>query len=382
MKRTLFLLPLIFLSCSKDENEPYNTPLDVYQEGTVLYSELSSPNFSENVEEVITNLGTKDNKIFMNITTKHTINDKDVLLENDDIMIFRTLTKDQLLELAENLSEGLGYKFLNSSNDPKNIANKLIVLQRLKELHASKIDLGQIYNVMNISGVPIPTIHKILEGSLTRSGSKSDIGTVISDIERFGYDSNKIVKTKSVLGAVALFTGGVKILSKFIAILPPTTNAHTEYVSYLNDNDGNSFNYVVGKKMDLSPSDPSFEAVIPYTYKYGTGKNDAMISATFYISLYYQGKHNDIKGLYIPQGAVNIEKSHTGNTMHQEITTTFDLPTNVGTDDNPIISATGEVRAHYYDSCLLGWGCDRIARLRFVLNAETGFKETYWVEKE
>ena len=383
MKRTLFLLSLILLSCSKDEGEVNNDPSNIYpphELGTVLYSEFLSPTFSEKVEETHVNLGTEENFIHMNIVTVHTIDGVDVLAKNDDKMIFRTLTKDQLLELAQKLSAGFGYEFSLTRPDSKDVKNKIIVLNKLKKLHNSGIDIGQIYNVMNVVNVPVATIHEIIGGSLTRSGrNSSDIGTVISDIEHFGYEPSKIVETKdasSIMGLVGLFVGGLEKIPSWVEQMNPQEYVKGKDVSYINTADNNSSAYIVGYR--LSKQDGANESPEAYTYKYGCG-DEGMISSTFYISAEYKATHPEIKGVYMPKASVVIERTHTGATMNQELIKTFYAPDNVGTADNPISQAIGQVVGHYHDNANI---CNRYARLNFTLNSDTGYKKISWVENE
>ena len=152
-------------------------------------------------------------------------------------------------------------------------------------------------------------------------------------------------------------------LRRFISNGTPNPDFENEYASYLNDADTLVMDYYTGKTM-VSPV---------YSVRYGT-KNHPLVKAEFYMETYYDAYHSTIPGQYINRVGMIVKSTVCSWGMHLDGSTDYGLPTYIGTEDNPIVTADGTTTVNYGDCCAV----KRHGVLNFKVSGDVGYVQISW----
>jgi hypothetical protein len=182
-----------------------------------------------------------------------------------------------------------------------------------------------------------------------------DLGATLKGVASVNGEVSEVVE--AVMEGLVYLS---KILIKFIENGAPVVNIEDTYVSYLHQDDSNVMDYI-------SSADPIVSST--YSVAYCT-----LAKASFYIETYYDARHQTLPGQYINRSGMIVKSVTCSGGMHVEGSTTFNVPTTSGTDENPVASTTGSVTVKYGDCCCFA----RVANLTFALSGANGYLETSW----
>lgn len=401
----LFTILLGATSC-KDDNKEVTTPAEdpLFTEGQLVTSEFSKDDVViESMVDTIVNLGSADSPALFYVNGEHQLNGAPIPNGNLFTNVFRSVSREDITGFI--VIWGRIYEMNIDVNDQsaEAIALRHKAFYMLMEwLRVNNIDLPLLISLCNtpdelksaislvdasIAAANTPgemrsfNIGDDLLRSIEMAGAKpSDLTRAIeskglTEVAFLQLANKKGIDLSASLKGVASVNGEVsevveavleglvylsKILVKFIENGAPVVNIEDTYVSYLHQDDSNVMDYISSSDPIVSPT---------YSVAYCT-----LAKASFYLETYYNAKHETLPGQYINRSGMIVKSVTCSGGMHVEGSTTYNVPTTIGTDDNPIASTTGSVTVKYGDCCCFA----RVANLTFALSGDQGYVETSW----
>lgn len=397
---------LVGATSCKDESKEVTTPAEnpLFTEGQLVTSEFSKDDVViESMIDTVVNLGSAESPALFYINQEHLLNGAPIPDGNHISNVFRSVTRQEINEFI--VIWGSIYDMTIDLNDQS--AEALEIRHKafyylMEFLMVNEVDLpllislcdnpGELKSAISLINANVSVANAQVEKRSCNSGndllrSIELIGAKPSDLTRSieskgltevafikkanekGIDLSASLKgVASVDGEVSEVVEGVleglvylsKILVFFIENGAPVVDIEDTYVSYLHQDDSNVMDYISSKDPIISPT---------YSVAYCS-----LAKASFYLETYYDAKHQTLPGQYINRSGMIVKSVHCSGGMHVEGSTTYDIPTTTGSDENPIASTTGTVTVKYGDCCCFA----RVANLTFALSGDQGYVETSW----
>lgn len=375
------LLPAAMLTACSDSNEP-EVILDkedaqeirVVKEGMETYTQLLvDGEVREQVVDKVYNFGEADFPLLFHVTQSHTLDGVEVPEGPEDLdCAFLTMNMEEHERFINFFANTLGIADGDNLTDEERfdavsslsgllystgIELPLIVyltqdnpeqLRALMKMSRSvdptrsfgnhTNDLNDIARAMLNGGITPVELLSILDGEHT------DLGTLLEMADRQGYMLAGDFATRSVLHKIKLVIKGLVCASKvLVAIIEgsqPVVNLESTYAAYLCEEDTEPLNYY-GSTRSTSQE---------VEFRYGTS-GAPLAQAKFYIEAYVHGKHKTIPGEYITRVGMIVTKVVCSGGMHVEGDMECNLPSNTGTDENPVAYVQNLVKIDYGDCC-------------------------------
>lgn len=410
--KSLFYLNVILLtillgaSSCKNDNKEVTTPAEdpLFIEGQLVTSEFSKDDVViESMVDTVVNLGSADSPALFYVNREHLLNSAPIPNGNHVTNVFRSVSREDITGFI--VIWGRIYEMTIDLNDQSEAAiairHKAFYLL-MEWLRVNNVDLPLLISLCNNPG-ELKSAIDLIDASIAAANTPWELrsfnigddllrsiemaGAKPSDLTRAieskgltelaffklanekGIDLGATLKgVASVNGEVlevveAVLEGGVKlskILIKFIENGAAVVDIQDTYVSYLHQDDSNVMNYISSLDPIVSPT---------YSVAYCS-----LAKASFFLETYYDARHQTLPGQYINRSGMIVKSVYCSWGMHVEGSTTFNVPTTIGTDENPIASTTGSVTVKYGDCCCFA----RVANLTFALSGDQGYVETSW----
>lgn len=410
--KSLFYLNVILLtillgaSSCKNDNKEVTTPAEdpLFIEGQIVTSEFSKDDVViESMVDTVVNLGSADSPALFYVNREHLLNSAPIPNGNHVTNVFRSVSREDITGFI--VIWGRIYEMTIDLNDQSEAAiairHKAFYLL-MEWLRVNNVDLPLLISLCNNPG-ELKSAIDLIDASIAAANTPWELrsfnigddllrsiemaGAKPSDLTRAieskgltelaffklanekGIDLGATLKgVASVNGEVlevveAVLEGGVKlskILIKFIENGAAVVDIQDTYVSYLHQDDSNVMNYISSLDPIVSPT---------YSVAYCS-----LAKASFFLETYYDARHQTLPGQYINRSGMIVKSVYCSWGMHVEGSTTFNVPTTIGTDENPIASTTGSVTVKYGDCCCFA----RVANLTFALSGDQGYVETSW----
>lgn len=397
----LTLTAIVGMVGCKDNNGSFNAEPQVLEppsEGSVVYSELlKDGKVIEQCIDSIVNLGDKDNPAIFYLNQSHTIHGTEIPRNEVGMKgVFTSVTRQELdafiamyaqvqsipsdTALTEHQSVNAYQHLANYAREHNiEVAQLVHLAMREPSLLQPTLGCGTIIPAKGPQDVlpSFPTYPLHPEDGIPGSPDQWPYTPYspcypIVESKQYTYPMDSIMTT------IELKRDGVH---------KPFTIMYTDqvvgdasmcdlntYVSYYNKYDTDSRKYTENK---------DFKSPV-YTCRYGT-KGHPMVLLEFCVEGTYNSKHKgDIKTVcYIPFLKTVVKNKHVGFTMYLDGKVLYNQPELRSTMDSErgmmyAIIGGGEIEITYGDS----WMVERLARLRFTVDALTGFQQNSWDDNE
>jgi hypothetical protein len=376
MKSWTYLCVLLIMTmlgaCSNnddaaDTGSPSEQP--VFMNGQIVTSEFKKDGIViESMIDTIVNLGSEDAPALFYVNGEHTLNGIPMENGNQVSNVFRSLTRLDLYEFIVIWGRVFGINVDLNDNSETGIARKNLAFLILQDyLRQNDVDLPLLVALCK-GPLDLKSAVKLVDATRSAANTKGEINSpntannILRSIELSGTKPSELIQAiqskglteKSFMNLVnqkgidlaatlknvtstrgevtevvnAVLDGLVKlskILIEFIENGAPVVDIEDTYVSYLHQDDPNVMNYI-------SSADP------------------------------------------IERCGMIVKSVRCSGGMHVEGSTKFDIPTTIGSNDNPIASTSGTVTLKYGDCCCFA----RVATLTFDLSGDQGYVETMW----
>jgi len=401
----LFTILLGATSC-KDDSKEVTTPVEspLFTDGQLVTSEFSKDDVViESMIDTVVNLGSADSPALFYVNKEHLLNGTPIADGNHITNVFRSVSRQDINEFI--VIWGSVYEMTIDLNDQsaESVAKQHKAFYLLSEfLMANDIDLPLLISLCDNTG-ELKSAISLINASISAANAQAELRSfntgndLLRSIEMIGAkpsDLTRAIESKGLteiaflqtanekgidlsasLKGVASANGEVsevveavleglvylsKILVWFIENGAPVVDIEDTYVSYLHQDDSNVMDYISSTDPIVSPT---------YSVAYCS-----LAKASFYLETYYNAKHQTLPGQYINRSGMIVKSVHCSGGMHVKGSTTYNVPTTVGSDENPIASTTGTVNVQYGDCCCFA----RVANLTFALSGDQGYLETSW----
>lgn len=413
-KNWIYLGAVLFVTLlgackSNDKVTDVVTPPDqpLFKNGQIVTSDLEKDGVViESMIDTVVNLGSSDAPALFYLNGKHTLNGVQMEKGNQHSNAFRSITRQELHAFIKMWGGAYGIPIDLADNSATALKNRQLAYFILQDfLRRTNVDLPLLVSLGNTASNLKSSISLVEACSLANDKQKvvnspNTAGNMLRAVETSGIQPLELTKaiqnkgltetdffnmankkginfpamlksgasTEGEIAEVieAVFEGLVKlnkILAWFIENGAPSVNIANTYVSYLHQDDSNAMNYV-GSIKSYSPT---------YSVKYCT-----LATASFSIETDYNAVNAgpaSLPGHFITRAAMLVQSVRCSGGMHVNGSTTFEVPTTTGTNDNPIASTTGTVTVQYGDCCCFA----RTANLTFTMTGDQGYQETTWV---
>lgn len=410
-KNWIYLGAVLFVSLlgackNNDKVTDVITPPDepLFTNGQIVTSDLEKDGVViESMIDTVFNLGSTDAPALFYLNGKHTINGVQVENGNQPSNAFRSISRQELHAFIKVWGSAFGIVIdLNDNSEPA-LKNRQLAYFILKDfLMQNNVDLPLLVslskNASNLkSSISLVEACRLANHEQPGINSPNTAGNILRAIEVSGIQTSDLTKaiqskgltekdflnmanqkginfpailksgasTDGVIADVveAVFEGLVKlskILVWFIEHGAASVDIDDTYVSYLHQDDINPMSYI-GSQTSTSPT---------YSVKYCT-----LATASFYLETEYNAIHKTLPGHFITRSGMIVKSVRCSGGMHVNGSTSFEIPTTIGTNENPVASTNGTVTVDYGDMYCFA----RTATLTFTITGDKGYKEKTWI---
>jgi hypothetical protein len=400
---------MIMVTCKEDSDEPPSStpPMDIpeFKAGDIVTSEcLTDGVLRELMVDTVVNLGSEEKPALFYVNYQHTLDGEAMEVGNHYSNMFRSLTREEILEfiviwglvhgvnidLGDNSPEAIEMRheafynlqafllqtdldfplLVSLAKGQNELKSAIRWVNASTEILASGMQLAEvntpehIFRSVEISGMNISDISSTVE---SYGMTEKDFLLLAQDKGLDLESTFAQISSPRQVNIVCLIALGCKVVTswllRFINNGAPIVNLDNSYASYLNDADTLVMHYYTGQTMN-SPV---------YTVRYGT-KNNPLVEAKFYINTYYQAYHASIPGLYVNRVGMVVSSIHCSGTMHLNGTTVYNPADYEGAGDNLVVKSSGTVTMEYGDCCAV----KRKGILKFNVRGDTGYTQVSW----
>ncbi len=387
----LFGAMLAFVGCSDDDVETASDEeVAMLVEGETYYNEfLLDDLLQEQVEDLIVNYGSEDSPALFPISQSHlaysTAGDESTaeeLINRPEVDLYTAFTSITAEELESFIEVFAATKNLGDVTTDEDARMRAYIAFR-SLLNEAQVDMALLIYLGNYNFDDTEAAVSLVEGFAQTRTSSSDSNALMREILTSGVTASQYVESDGACLSVASVStkGGVlkdiksflkaieftlKAVLKIITSGAPDVDATNSYAAYLNADDTDNLSYY----------DPTLMYSGTYECRYGTS-GAPLAQLKWEVECYYDAKHPDpaLSGLYITKVGVIIEKIVCSGAMHVNSSVTFyEGSSYLNADGLSITQADAQVDVSYGDCCCFS----RNGQLKFNIDAEKGYTQTYW----